>query len=158
MQNITRFFIFLLAITIADSARSGGGVSISTFGQDCQALSTRSEGQNATTAKLIIRSWLEGVKAIAAFSSTPSESKCGSLCTVFPCAQDPAWCAASIGKFLTDNRDSLPDDLSATDMLPLWWISVHPDAESEHKEILRSRLMALKNRKAMATPKRRLRS
>ncbi|RYD35938.1 MAG: hypothetical protein EOP86_07270 [Verrucomicrobiaceae bacterium] len=158
MQNITRFFIFLLAITVADSARSAGGVSISTFGQDCQALSTRSEGQNATTAKLIIRSWLEGLKAKAAFSSTPCESKCGSLSTVFPCAQDPAWCAASIEKFLADNRDSLPDDLSATDMLPLWWMSVHPDAESQHKQILQSRLMTLKDRKARATPMRRLRS
>lgn len=158
MQTITRSLIFWLAITVADSARSAGGMSISTFRQDCQALSSRSEGQNANTAQLIIHSWLEGLKARTAFSSTSTESKCGSLSDVFPCAQDPAWCAASIGKFLADNHDSLPDDLSATDMLPLWWMSVHPDAEPKHRQILQSRLTALKERKAMATPMRRFRS
>lgn len=147
-------FLALLWAGAPGSGQAAGGVSVYSFSQDCRDLSGKKDGENATAAKLIIKSWVQGVNAQAALNAD-SGGKNGALVTMFSNAEDLAWCAASIEKFLLENKDSFPDDLTATEVLPLWWMSVHPNAEAQHKEILRSRLQALKERKLRGTPVRR---
>ncbi|MES2705553.1 MAG: hypothetical protein V4726_03010 [Verrucomicrobiota bacterium] len=148
----------LLLLVVAGLAmgrnHAEAGVSLHTFGKECHELSERREGDNARMARLIIKSWVQGLEGHVALNVSSGGSN-GALSTVFTNAEDPAWCAASIEKFLMENRASLPDDLPAVQVLPLWWMSVHPGAEPKHKELLQTRLLALKAKKAQSIPVRR---
>lgn len=155
-MNRNTFCALLLALMAAGlpASRAVAGTSLYSFNQDCQALSSQQSGQNAEAAKLIIQSWLREVSAQTV--SNPGHGVASDpLKTVFKDAENPAWCAASIGKFVKENQGSLPDRMTAADILPLWWMSVHPDAQPQHRELLQNRLKELKQSRIQERPVRR---
>lgn len=150
-------FCALLLALIASGipvSTASAGMSLYSFNQYCGELSSQRSGEHAESAKLIIQSWLREVSAQTVANPGPG-AKADPLKTVFKQAEDPAWCAASIGKFVKENQAFLPDRMTATDILPLWWMSVHPDAQPQHREMLQSRLKELKQTRVQERPARR---
>lgn len=127
---------------------------LNAFRQDCHELAERRQNNDAQTAKLIIRSWIKGLDSAAAFNGQCGLSS-SPLNFTFEQAGDLGWCAAGLEKFLTENAAAFPDNATAEQILPLWWISIHPRAEKRDKEILRARLQALRELKDQSVPVRR---
>jgi hypothetical protein len=128
--------------------------SLKEFRRDCQELSCGRQNPDSQAAKLIIRSWIKGVDSAAVFNGQSGLAN-SPLNTLFPEAADPAWCARSLEKFLHENAAAFPDNATAEQVLPLWWISVHPGAEAKYKDFLRISLRAMKETKHQQIPSRR---
>lgn len=127
---------------------------LNSFRQDCHELSGGRQNNDSQTAKLIIRSWIKGLDSAALFngqSGLPSSP----LNITFDQSWDPVWCAGSLEKFIQENAADFPDNATAEQVIPLWWMSVHPRAESKHREILRVCLQSLRDRKDQSVPTRR---
>ncbi|MES2709539.1 MAG: hypothetical protein V4726_23280 [Verrucomicrobiota bacterium] len=146
-----RFCFLIPAVASILTLSSFANTPLNAFQQDCHELSGGKQGENSAAAKLIIRSWLKGMRTAAGFNEKSGIAN-DPLNSTFAEAGDLAWCAGSLEKFILANRHSFPDTFTAEDMLPLWWISVHPKAEPRHREILRARLLDLKEKKIQSVP------
>lgn len=124
------------------------------FRQSCQELAGTQPGPGSQTAKPVIRSWVKGLKTAVAFNKDGGVEN-SPVSKVFDNAGDPVWCAASLRKFMKKNADFFPDTMTGEGVLPLWWISIHPDAELRQKEALNNRLMTMREKKRQAVPVRR---
>lgn len=148
------FLLILPAALTLTPLSSRADTPLSIFRQSCGELAGSQPGPGSQTAKLVIRSWVKGLKTAAAFNKDGGVES-SPLSKVFENAENPVWCAASLQKFMEDHSELFPDTMTGEEILPLWWVSVHPDAELRQKEAVNSRLMALRQQKQQGVPVRR---
>lgn len=147
-------FLFISAAMILLPLSARADTPLSIFRQSCHELAGAQPGPGSQTAKLVIRSWVMGLKTAAAFNKDGGVES-SPVSNVFGNAEDPVWCAVSLRRFMEENLDFFPDTMTGEEVLPLWWISVHPDAQLRQKEALNNRLMAMREKKRQAVPVRR---
>ncbi|RYD30452.1 MAG: hypothetical protein EOP86_19920 [Verrucomicrobiaceae bacterium] len=146
--------LFVPAAMILLPLSSRADTPLALFRQSCHELAGAQPGPGSQTAKLVIRSWVKGLKTAAALNKDGGVES-APVSKVFDNAEDPVWCATSLRKFMEENADFFPDTMTGEEILPLWWISVHPDAGRRQKEALNNRLMAMREKKLRAVPVRR---
>lgn len=126
---------------------TGAGIPVETLQKGCRGLLSGRRSAAAAEATGSISSW---IKMVPESGSGGIAAKDDPTKAVFKEAENPVWCARSIEGFILTNEESFPESLSDTELLPLWWASVHPAAEPRHKEWVRTRLSELKSQKAAA--------
>lgn len=155
LRSPLRSLIFIpAAAALLAPLASRADTPLNSFRQDCHELSSGKQNNDSQTAKLIIRSWIKGLDSAALFNG-----QCGlpssPLNSSFEQAADPVWCAGSLEKFIQENAAEFPDNATAEQILPLWWLSIHPRAEARHREILKACLRTMRESKDQSVPVRR---
>lgn len=144
----------LSAVTILSITALKAGIPIEVFAQNCHKLGTGSSEVGTAETRVAIKAWMADL--VGNLANIPGGNGTDTpLAAIFPAAQDVVWCATSIEKFVQAHRNSFPDTLSAKQVLPLWWISVHPAARLQEKDWLNQRLKDLDRQKLSAVPRRR---
>lgn len=132
----------LTALVLATTSHAG--ITVETLQKGCRGL--LSGGRSAATAEATcsISAW---IKTVPDSGSGGTATKDDPTKTLFKEAENPVWCAAGIEKFILANREAIPVGTLDTELLPLWWISIHPAANAEQKAWVQARLRELKGQK-----------
>lgn len=133
---LSQDYIYLAFAVVTSHA----AIPVETLRQGCRAMLSGGHGAAAVGAMFSIRTW---IKAVPEAASKEAQAKSDPAKALFREAENPLWCAASIEKFIVAHQDSLPEGLSDTELLPIWWASVHPAADETRKEWAKKRLKEL---------------